>query len=210
MVLAMGAGEANRAIATARQILKKEPDNVLALMFVALDSFQRQDYAGAQASLDKMPDGSMAEFIRPLLVSWAQAGQDKFDDTALAGSNPLYPYHALLISDYLNKVENVDAQLARVMQNPSTDVYELEKIGDMLARHDMKDKALTIYKALLAAQPENEDVQDKLKRIENGKDLPERTVSKRIISPEQGAAEAMFDMARLLFREYSDDSALVF
>jgi hypothetical protein len=104
MILAMGSGETSRAVATARKIVQQDPNDALALLFVTLDDFSRQDYKAAISSLTVMPEGSMAEFIRPILISWAKAGLGEYDVTALTNDSPLHAYHAFLIADYLGKM----------------------------------------------------------------------------------------------------------
>src|SRR5690606_39315177 len=44
MILAMGAGETSRAIATARKIVQTDPKNDLALLIVTLDQMARAQY----------------------------------------------------------------------------------------------------------------------------------------------------------------------
>lgn len=72
MVLAMGAGEVGRAVAMARKVLVVEPENQLGLLFIALDDFSRQDYDAVLSHMAALPDGSIAELIRPLLTAWAK------------------------------------------------------------------------------------------------------------------------------------------
>lgn len=206
MVLAMGAGEVNRAIAMARKILELEPTNQLALLFLSLDHFSRQDYAGATQTLTGIPAGSIGELVKPILMSWAGAGQGRVDLSALDINNPLHAYHALLISDYMGQVANAEKYVQKIMTNSAIDFYAAEKIADVLARNNMKDSALGLYQLLQKQQPENKSLDDRIENLTAGR----ASSYERLSSPGQGAAEAMFDMARLLYREQSDDSAMVF
>ncbi len=208
MILAMGSGETARAIATARKIIVTDSKDALALLFVALDDFARQDYKAAIANMNAMPEGSMADFIRPILTSWAKAGMGEMDVAALTNDSPLHAYHALLITDYLDKTgDDVDAQADRILAQSAVDSYELEKLADILARHGKNKKALSYYDTILKEQPDNEAVLNKQAQLKAGK---KPTGERPILTAEQGAAEAMFDMSRILFREMSNDSAMVF
>lgn len=209
MILAMGSGETARAIATARKIVTIDPKDALALLFVTLDDFARQDYKAAISNLSVMPEGSMAEFIRPILISWAKAGTGIYDVTALTNDSPLHAYHAFLIADYLGKTDgDIAANVEKIITQSAVDAYELEKLADILARHGKKDKALELYHVILKEQGEgNESVAAKEAALKAGKPLPPIAT---IQTAEQGAGEAMFDMGRVLFREMSNDSAMVF
>ncbi len=208
MILAMGSGETARAIATARKIVATDSKDALALLFVTLDDFARKDYKAAISSLNVMPEGSMAEFIRPILTSWARAGMGQLDIAALNNDSPLHAYHALLIADYLDKTsDDVEAQADKIVAQSAVDAYEMEKIADILARHGKEKKALSFYDIIIKEQPDNQAVLAKIKQIKDGKKTMHAST---ILTAGNGAAEAMFDMSRILFREMSNDSAMVF
>jgi tetratricopeptide (TPR) repeat protein len=210
MVLAMGAGETSRAVAMARQVLKIEPENQLALLFMALDDFSRQDYDSVLTHMKALPDGSIADMIRPVLSSWALAGQGIIDISGFTAASPLHAYHALMIGDYMGKLQNPDLYISRLLTNQHLDFYEAERIADILARHDIKDKALALYELIHKQQPGNISVVERMASLKKGQGIGVNSAYRRISSPEHGAGEALFDMARLLYREQSDDSALVF
>lgn len=157
-----------------------------------------------------MPEGGMADFVRPLLLAWAKAGQGKTETDALAENSPLHAYHAFLIADYLGKTDKIDSYLEKILQDTAIDIYELKNIADIYAKHGKTDKAKELYETILATQPDNEQILTRLARIKEGKPAASPGDLTPVSSPEQGAAEAIFDMARVLFSEYSDDSAMVF
>ena len=55
MVLAMGSGEVNRAIALARKVNQGDKNNALATLFLIMDALARQDYEETHATLDTVP-----------------------------------------------------------------------------------------------------------------------------------------------------------
>ena len=136
MILAMGSGETTRAIATARKIVQQDPGDGLALLFVTLDDFSRKEYTSAISHLNAMPEGSIAEFVRPVLVSWAKAGMGEYDITAMEGDgNPLYAYHHFLIADYMDKSPaDIEISADQLVEKAVVDAYELQKIADIMAR----------------------------------------------------------------------------
>lgn len=210
MVLSMGANEVGRAVAMARKVLSIEPENQLALLFITLDDFSRQDYDAVLKHMTALPDGSVAELIKPLLTAWAKAAQGTVDLSAFNPVSPLHAYHGLMIGDYAGTLQNAEIYAARLLQNQHLDFYEAERIADILARHGMKDKALPLYELIRKQQPENASVTERITALKNGEHIGKSAAMRRITSPAQGAAEALFDMARMLYREQGDDSAMVF
>lgn len=208
MILAMGSGETGRATANARKVLEFDAQDPLALLFVTIDAFERQKYQEALDHLAAMPEGSIAEFIRPILMSWAKAGLGKLDVSALTADSPLNAYHALLVTDYLGKTDSsLESKAEAILQTASVDAYELEKIADILARHGKTESAAKLYNLLLQQQDDNDSAERKAASLKDGEPV---TGLKPVQTPEQGAAEALFDMSRVLFRELSNDSAMIF
>lgn len=205
MILAMGAGETSRAIAKARKIIQTDPNNDLALLIVTLDQFSRQKYADAQETLKQMQKGSIGELIAPVLNGWAASSKGAL---SVEGLQPLsfHDYHAFLIADYLGQKEVLSALADKITTDLSLDHYILSKVTTVLARNGYKDKALAIYRALEKMPGSNPEVIDE--KIATLADDAKR--SRPIASPEEGAGEALFDMARLMLREGSQESAKIF
>ena len=104
MVLAMGSGEVNRAIALARKINDSDQKNVLAMLFLVMDAFKRQDYASAESIVETVPKDSLGSFITPVLEAWASAAHGEFDISKVP-LNSLYAYHVLLIGQMTGNLE---------------------------------------------------------------------------------------------------------
>ncbi len=209
MVLAIGSGEVQRGIATARTILQTSPDNALALMFLAAYEIEQQNFEQALEILQKISQGSISDFIGPLLTAWAQAGLGEADTKSLLNNSPLHAYHALLIEDFLGTLENPEDYLPAILSGYTIDIYELEKIADILSRHGKVEDAKKLYGLIQNQEFKSKSLEHKIRALEDGQ-THHYFEKDRITSAQQGAAEALFDMARVLFREYSDDSAIIF
>lgn len=206
MVLAMGAGQVEKAIAMARRVPASDADaGALAVLFLALDDFSRQDYARARQHLADMPGGGMSEFVVPLLNGWAAAGEGRFD-VHFSPDNPLYLYHAVLISDFLGRGDKVSYFLEKTGRLSELPSAYLETLGDICLRAGLKDKARTFYHDALDSRPGDSRLSEKLKSLDRG----EIKLSPFVNSATKGAALALLDMAGVLSSEYSDDSARVF
>ncbi len=210
MVLAMQAGDPSRAIMLARKVLESDNRNTLALLFIGVDQISRQEYGAAQETLAKMPKNGIADFIRPILIAWAGAPEKKVDLESLMVTGPLHAYHALLISDYLGKVNDPERYFITVLTGGGADLHILEMMGDVYARQGNETLYKKIYDTLLEQAPQSAAITSHVDVLKEKRDNPEKAAGTRIATPAQGAAEAFFNMARILVTDQSPDSALVF
>ena len=77
MVIAMGSGNTEKAISLSHKLLELEKDSSLALLFLAVDAFKKEDFAAADGFLNRVPQNGSSDFILPVLKSWADDGQGK-------------------------------------------------------------------------------------------------------------------------------------
>lgn len=206
MVLGMGAGQTDLSIEKARAVLAEEPYNALALLFVSMDEFKNQNYEAAAAHIDSMPIGSLSAFIMPLLHSWAQASLGKNDTGALRDS-ALHIYHAILVADFLGDHAAVKALLSDSLETGDISTSDLTRIAAIYGHIGDIGKAKELYKKVLMVEPDNAEALENLTHIDSGEDIK---IFDRVDSPEDGLSEAMYDMARILYSDYSDESARIF
>jgi tetratricopeptide (TPR) repeat protein len=209
MVLAMQAGDTNRALVLARKVLEEDDRNLLALLFIGVDQIARQEYGPSIRTFTKMPENGIADFVRPILIAWAKAPDKKVDDEMLVASGPLHAYHALLIADYLGKVQDADKYFVTVLAGGGADPHIFEMMGDVYARQGNKEIADKIYDTLITQAAEN-GMTERAETLKAKRGNPELAKADRIQTPAQGAAEAFYNMARILYNDQSDESALVF
>ncbi len=210
MVLAMEAGDYSRAIALSRKVLDVDNKNLLALLFTGVDEMVHQQYTDSTHTLSKMPENGIADFVRPILSAWNDATKNKFDEDGLIAGGPLHAYHALLIADYLGKVKDPDKYFVNVVTGGGADRHILEMMGDVYARQGDEKLADKIYDTLIQQSAQEGIYSSRDKFIAEKKEHPEKAASSRIKTPEEGAAEAFYNIARILYQDQSDDSALVF
>lgn len=209
MILSMQAGDTTRAVALARKVLEEDDKNLLGLLFVGIDEMQRGEYKQSIHTLKKMPSNGIADFVRPILIAWAEAPEGRFDEDALIANGPLHAYHALLIKDYLGKVDDPEKYFINVLTGGGADKHILEMMGDAYARQGNSTLSNKIYDTLLM-QGETAGSSSRQKLLQEKREKPDLAVSSKIQTPAQGAAEAFYNMARILYQDQSDDSALVF
>lgn len=206
MVIAMGSGDAEKAVKMSDKLLELEKDSSLALLFLAVDAFRKQDFAAADGFMQRIPEGSSSDFIVPVMKAWAAAAQGKRDSAALKDGS-VHIYHAILISDYMKEHANVISLLEGALANEGITPGDMERIGDIYAHIGKPDKAITLYKKILEAAPDNGQILEKIQKTQKGEDLQ---LFDPIASAPDGVAFALYDMAQNLYQEFNDDSARVF
>lgn len=210
MILAMQAGDSKRAISLAHTVLEHDKHNVLGLLFIGTEQIANANYAEAIKTLEAMPKNGVADFIRPILVAWAQTPDGAVDDDTLVSTSPLHAYHALLIADYVGTVKDPDRYFINVLASGGVDGHILEMMADVFARQGKPDMAKKIYDTLIQQYQQNSTIEIKLTDLETKRDNPDGKTTRKLASPAQGAAEAYYNMAQVLYQDKSDDSALVF
>ena len=207
MVLAMGAGEAEKAIALAQKTEAAEGHpSALSELFVAVGDFKNKNYESAAAHIQKMPAGGLSDFILPLLNSWADAAVGK-SNTETLDQNTIHLYHAILINDFLGKPDHIEKLLLKALNTPDLGYEDIARIADLYAHIGNTEQAKKLYKEALSLSPENPELIDKIASIDQGDNS---AVFVHIKTAEEGVGEALYDMARLLAQEYSDESAQIF
>lgn len=209
MVLAMEAGKVSRAVSLAEKVLEAEKTNLLAILFIALDNFSNENYLEAVKTLDSVGDNSIAAFIIPILKLWANTAQGTLDIESL-DKNFFYAYHAMLAGNYINKRQDSVIFALKTFDLNETDIRDLEKYADLFAYFGETEKAAEIYSALKAKGFTNDRIEKKLARLSKEEPITDLVKVKQALSPKQGAAIVFLDMAEILLREYSDDSAVIF
>ncbi|MAZ76068.1 MAG: hypothetical protein CMH31_02060 [Micavibrio sp.] len=223
MILAMGSGEANRAIALAREVQVNDPDNFLASLFLVMDHFSNENYGDAYIALQKIPEKSIGGFITPILKAWAKAAQGNFDisDVPL---NSLYAYHALLMGQLTGNITKADDFVQKSLMSADVDPQDLLKIADLYVSLDKKDDALKLYTLIQQSGYGTLNLNKRiaaLNKNSSNKNEPTETTPPTenintlirvpdIQNAQDGAALVFLNMSEILARDYSDDSAIIF
>lgn len=206
MVLAMGTGDAERAIALAGTVKGDKEGAALADLFLAVGAFHSKDYTSAAQYIKHMPKGSLSDFIMPMLESWADAANGIYNVSKL-NQNTIHIHHAVLISEFLGQKFDALAMLNKVVLGQEVTLEDVERIANIYAQTGDKVQAIKLYEKIVAQWPDNMPVQNKLAALRKGEDI--KPIA-RVSAAEEGIAAALYDMGNLLFREEANDSALVF
>ncbi|MCB9982578.1 MAG: tetratricopeptide repeat protein [Rhodospirillales bacterium] len=207
MVLAIGAGDYERAMRFARNIVENfESTNALSLMFLTAEAFHNQDYDKAADAIRAMPEGGLSAFIMPMLYSWSSASLGHYDVGNLHG-NSIHLYHAILISVFMDKTDDVKMMLKQALTLDELSPQDVERLADIYAHIGEGKSAVALYEQALKIEPDNALLQKKKELAERGKASDIFIYAQ---TPAQGMGLAFYDMARLLSHDFSDESARVF
>lgn len=206
IMLSIGAGQYEDAFQFAHTLSKQDKDESIGQLFLAVEAFKKEDYDEAALILEDMNAGGIADFIKPMLHSWLEAGKGKLDITELE-KNSIHISHGILIAYYLEDKDQIENLLAESLALGGFTINELKRAGDIYAGIGRFEKAEEIYKQVIAFNPGDKDAAEKIEKIEAGEKFEG---FQGISSPQEGIGLALYDMARLFFREGSDDSAHIF
>ncbi len=206
MVLAMGSGNTNEALAFASELNEIEEPNTLNLLFLAVGSFKEQDYEQAATYIKQMPKGGLTTFIGPLMEGWSDAALGK-QDTAHLNGNTVHIYHAILIADYMNDPDSIISLLTKVENSGALPLEDKERIADIYGHIGQDKKAISLYRDVLLYSPADPEIIQKIEALENNQSIK---LFDQVSSINQGVARAMYDMAEILYTDYADDSSRVF
>jgi len=208
MIIAMGAGEVEKALTLAEQAkdLKPNKNNTIASTFLLVKEFKNKNYKQAKKILESMDNDATMRFIGPYVKGWVDAALGKANIDGLK-KNTMQLYHAILISDFLNDHKDVGKVINIAMKVDQITPSEIERIADLYSHIGMEENAIELYERILKKHPEDEAIKIKIKNIKDGTN---KALFQKIKTPQEGMAKAFYDISRILYNENNDDSARVF
>lgn len=210
MVLAAGSGQHALAAERARRLIAIDPNDSLASLILATDTLAAGKYDESLKVIAAMPKGDMTDFVVPLLEGWANAGKGSYKPEALK-STTMHAWHGALIALYLKRKPDDIFFFAETILAPSgLTAEEVERAADLMSVSGHQQDAINIYKALQSQKGGSDKLAEKIATAEKGGDVKPLVPAFQIDAPAEGAAMAIYDLARILYQEKSDVSARVF
>lgn len=211
MILAVGAGDFDTAAKHANVIYGLNKSDSLVYMILSLEAARSNKNEQALEFLKSMPDSDTTDFVRPLLKAWALAEQGRIDDS-LFNQTSLYNYHKALIQIYLGNekaaIKIAEAMFADAAGNQS----DMHRAADILVVAGNTGKALQIYEDIIQkTDGDNKVLNNKVEALRHNEAKDSHLFDKvRINSLQEGIAQALYDMAFILYREKSTSSTRLF
>lgn len=210
MVLAMAKGDLEKAKSIADQIaISESEDSLLSTLFLTVDAFKSENYQSAINNLNNLKDEGPATFLVPILKLWAQAGLGDIQTINLPPSS-FYAHHALLIHHYVKPSPALLNYALQSYKIEEIDLRDVIKFADLLVLTGQERIALDFYRVVDAGGFATDQTREKIQKLKNKEDISFLIDKPVIKSAKQGAAYVFEDMANILIRENSDDSAVIF
>ncbi|HTQ34097.1 MAG TPA: tetratricopeptide repeat protein [Stellaceae bacterium] len=212
-LMAVGAGNFERAKPLAEEVLKLDSSDALAQFVLVVDRLKTGDTAGALQHAARLPQEGVHRFIAPLALAWTRmaAGDLPGADAALQqldkynGFQPLKDFQLGLLYDFANQPDKAEGFFVKTLADNQQLNWRLtDAIANFYERHGKADKAKALYHKFIEQNAGSEIAQTVLAARPPGVPKPE------IASASDGLAEAMFDLASVLNQSETLDLALIY
>jgi len=212
-LMAVGAGNFDRARPLADEVLKLDPTDALAQLVLIVDRLKAGDAAGALKRAAVLPQDGVHRFIGPLALAWTRmaAGDLPGADAALQrldkfnGFQPLKDFQLGLLYDFAGQADKAETFYNKTLADNQQLNWRLtDAIANFYERHGKADKAKALYQKFIDQNSGSEIAQTVLAARPPGAPKP------LIGSASDGLAEAMFDLASVLNQTETIDLALIY
>lgn len=210
MILATGSGKLDKAAERAKELLEQDPENSIALLILAVDSFRNDQTDQAMAHLEAMKEGDLTDFVKPLIMSWIDAAKGDFK---IIGFNEtaIHEFHAALIGHHLGRKEEMADYITRILSKNELSNYDAERVADLLVVMGNENQAEKFYEGLILNSGSNKIIEKKLAALKNeSRPIDSLLLPAHIKNAKQGAALALYDMAYILYQEQTISSTFLF
>ncbi len=213
-MVALNAGEMDRAVRLARKLVKVSPDNRMGRLVLALDDIKDRDYADAEKQIGNAETGVFVALVGSLTQSWAAAG-DGNEALALAKlkafeGKPAFDlfraYHKALILDMLADAKGAEeSYLAAMDASGGTSIRIVQSYASFLSRQGRMKDARDTLDQYAALSPDHPLVLASIAQLKSGKPM------KPLVSTAaEGVAEALYGLGSALAQDSGNELATLY
>ncbi len=212
-LMAVGAGDFDRAKTVAPQELQIDSSDVLAEMVLIIDRLKAGDGAAAVQHAQALSQDGIHRFIVPAAQAWAKmaAGDLPGADAALQqydkynGFEPLKNFQLGLLYDFAGNAAKAEEYYNKALGDTTQLNWRLtDAIANFYERHGKEADAKALYKKFTEQNVGSEIARSVLAARPAGVPKPQ------IGSAAEGLAESLFDIASVLNQTETLDLALVY
>jgi tetratricopeptide (TPR) repeat protein len=213
-LLMLADGRIEDATILAHKIARASQRSGLVSQVIAVEQIAQGDHAAAVDLLRKAPRSRIDSLIVPLVEAWSLAGLGNGDESfkileflkKRKGYTLFRTYHAALINDFLDRVEQAEAAyIETIKAQEGRSLRVVEAYGIFLERNGRYLDAVNLYRGFLKREPQNILIITALARA-NSKE----PVAPLIAKASDGIAEAFYGIAGGLLQENARDSASIY
>jgi tetratricopeptide (TPR) repeat protein len=205
-------GRLSEAAEIARKLETQAAGSDTVSLVLAMQDLKAEKRAAALARLTGLSSEGLNKFTVPLVKGWVELEDGKLNDALAAlapladvkGVETLYDLHAGLLNELGGKPADADAAYKKALDDPQKLSFRVvEIIGNFYLRQKRPGDAKAVYEKFRAAYPDNPLLPLLTEKAE-AKPAPV------IGSAREGLAEALFNLASVLYQEDARDMALVY
>ena len=214
-VLQLGEGRFADALALAGRMAPDEAKRVGYPEYLrAAGAIKRGQFAEAATRLNALGRDSVAGLVVPLLTAWAEAGRGDRTASAQAlaplaakeGAKGFFDLHGALLADLAGDFKGAEAGLLKIAEAEGAATVRLTVLlGNLHERMGEPAKALALYDAFIARNPDSRLLDDARARAEAAKFKPKPEVG----TASEGAAEALLGLAGVFRQQNVRETALL-
>jgi tetratricopeptide (TPR) repeat protein len=210
--LMVAEGKLDEAMPLAERLVALDSDSPMPLLVLGVREARAGHFAQAGTRFAALPKRGVNGFLGPLLTAWAEEGQGRTDKALAAlaplaqtaGLKPLQAFHAALINDLADRAQPAEEQYQAALAGGPLNIRAVEAAGSLWQRTGHADRAKALYDRYHGEHPDTM-LFDGARLLQAGTGVP-----RAVANPNQGLAEAMFDIATLMRQGNAMDFAMVF
>ncbi len=211
--LLMSSGRTDEALKMAKRMEAAGKVGTLTRIALAIDKAKAKDYAAADAYVAGIKGEGLERFLTPMLRSWTLLKVKGVDDAAKAltplgsvnGFEPLYELQLALLYDAAKKPEEAAKHYDKAVDAATDATFPMIQLAaNFKLRQGDRKAAEALYATFEKTHPRSLLTAPLRKQLASGgKPAP------IVVTPADGMAEALFNLAVLLQGENSNDVALL-
>src|SRR6267378_935332 len=206
-------GRFERARTLAESELKLDATDAVAELVLLMDRIQAGDKPGAVSRAEALPADGVHRFVGPMARTWtrmamgdlagADAALQEFDK--FSGFAPLKYYQLGLVYDFAGRADLAEENFKKTLDATGQLNWRLtDAMANFYQRHGRDDEAQALYQRFVKDNAGSELAESAI----TGK--PVQPPPALIGSPEDGFAEALFDLASVVNQPETLDLALLY
>jgi tetratricopeptide (TPR) repeat protein len=213
-VLRVSDGRIAESMPLAERIVDLDGNSGLAAIVLLVEEIKAAKFDAAAERAKTLSRSGPQRFAMPLLTAWIDAARhnpgaarqalEQMGD--LKGLEPLRDLHLGMIADFAGDTDGAQQAYDRLTAAEGRPTFRVvQVVGNFLERHGRSEAAKQLYERFTTEEDETGAAAAGLQRIAAGQ-LPEPLIKE----PQQGAAQALFDLASLLNQRDTIEASLIY
>jgi tetratricopeptide (TPR) repeat protein len=213
-VLRVSDGHIADSLPLAERIVDLDGNSGLAAIVLLVEEIKDGKFDAAAARAKTLSRSGPQRFAMPLLTAWIEAArknpaaarQALGEMGDLKGLEPLRDLHLGMLADFGGDTDAAQQAYDKLLAAEAHPTFRVvQVVGNFLERHERSAAAKQLYENFAAEDDETGIAAAGLQRIAAGQ-VPEPLIKE----PQQGAAQALFDLASLLNQRDTIDASLIY